>query len=658
MSFLLKIAKIGVLIWLFFCFEAQAQSESTDDSTAIQLAEIEVRGIPYPKYSAGIKIQMIDSLALNNPAHQNISDLLLNQTSLYFKQYGNGMLASAAFRGTGASHTAVMWNGLNINALTYGQSDFSLLPVFANETVSIQYGSAASLYGSDAIGGVINLSSQAQWNQGILFDFQQVIGSFGLWSSNSNFIYSQKKLETKSRFYYTKLTNDFSFKNITSPGQVIENQNNADYKLYGFTQELNYRFAQNRYISARAWYNYRDLAIQPTMSANQDVRNFTRQKDDNLRLMVDYYDNSKLGFFNAKVAYLYDNLLYNQADRSATHRLIGQLRYEKNFSDKLSLQVGLNSQQVFTRVDNYARKYQENRTDIFTFLSYKPLNNWHLSLNVRQAFVTGFTAPLAPSLGSELRIWRRNSHLKTPTLSEGFNGKVLKLKSLFSRSYRVPTLNDRYWNPGGNPTLRSEKGWSGEIGLNYQQSLPNAQFEIELTHFQMLISDWILWSPVGDFWSPQNQREVYSRGFELNQNWAFQIKNVIGKIGLSYAYTLSTNRKDAVSSFENKQLPYSPRHRLAINGNLQYKTWWINLNWHFTGLRYETLDNIEGLLTSIPAFDIFNFSAGKTFKMQKNKIHISLKINNLTNNQYQNYLFRAMPGINYQLGLNYQFNAP
>ncbi|MCU0444207.1 MAG: TonB-dependent receptor plug domain-containing protein [Microscillaceae bacterium] len=612
------------------------------DTVQIKLHEVEIYGMPDPKYLAGAKIEAIDSLSLRTAAHQNIGDLLLGQTGIYFKQYGNGMLASAAFRGTGASHTAVLWNGLNINALTYGQTDFSLLPAFANENIDIQYGAASALYGSDALGGTIHLSSQPNWNKGLSLDYQQFIGSFGLFSSNAGLSFSKRKFESKTRLYYTELANNFPFQNLTISGKPTERQNNAAYKLYGGLQELNYRFAQNRHFSLKAWYSHRDLAIQPTMSGNQDFQNFTSQRDESLRLMADYYDNSAIGFFNVKIAYLLDNLVYNHYSQSLTHRWIGQVRYEKKLTETLSLQAGINSQQVVAQVADYGQNRQENRTDFFVFLGYKPLKNWQLSLNIRQALVTGFAAPLAPSLGSNWQFFKKEK-------------ASLSLKNLLARSYRVPTLNDRFWNPGGNPNLRSESGWSAEIGLVYQYQTAKIRWETELTHYQMWINDWILWQPQVNFWQPQNQRKVHAQGLEINQNLHFQSEKIQTKIGISYAYTRSTNQEDEQINFRDKQLPYTPLHRVAFNGQVIYRHWWLALNWHYTSLRYETLDNLEGLLTSIPAFDLFNFSAGKSFKIQKHQIHITLKINNLTNNQYQNYLFRAMPGINYQLGLGYRF---
>ena len=63
------------------------------------------------------------------------------------------MLSSISFRGTGASHTAVLWNGINVNQPTIGQSDFSLFPVLAFNKVKVVYGSSSSKFGADVPSG-------------------------------------------------------------------------------------------------------------------------------------------------------------------------------------------------------------------------------------------------------------------------------------------------------------------------------------------------------------------------------------------------------------------------------------------------------------------------------------------------------------------------
>ena len=83
------------------------------------------------------------------------------RTALYLKNYGPGQLSSITLRGTSARHTAVLWNGFNINLPSLGEADFSLLPVSGTTQIEIQPGPAGATYGNGAVGGTVRLSSAA-----------------------------------------------------------------------------------------------------------------------------------------------------------------------------------------------------------------------------------------------------------------------------------------------------------------------------------------------------------------------------------------------------------------------------------------------------------------------------------------------------------------
>ena len=146
---------LSVTIGFFVSEHVQAQNDS------IRLEPVMIRGFAPERFMSGLKVQKMDSSALNDFRFQNISDLLSLYTPLAFKNYGHGQLNTVSFRGTSANHTAVLWNGLNINSPILGQTDFSTVPIAGFDELSVQYGAAASNVGSDAVGGSILLGSSA-----------------------------------------------------------------------------------------------------------------------------------------------------------------------------------------------------------------------------------------------------------------------------------------------------------------------------------------------------------------------------------------------------------------------------------------------------------------------------------------------------------------
>ena len=65
------------------------------------------------------------------------------------------MVASPSFRGTNASQTAVLWNGIPINSMFTGQTDFNTILTGSIDKLTIRSGSGSVPFGSGAIGGSI-----------------------------------------------------------------------------------------------------------------------------------------------------------------------------------------------------------------------------------------------------------------------------------------------------------------------------------------------------------------------------------------------------------------------------------------------------------------------------------------------------------------------
>ena len=98
----------------------------------------------------------LDTLVLQSKSTSNLSDLLIQHSPVFIKTYGPGGTSTASFRGTTASHTLVLWNGFQLNAPNLGQVDFSTIPVFLADDVSLNWGSGTS-NNSGGLGGAVNI---------------------------------------------------------------------------------------------------------------------------------------------------------------------------------------------------------------------------------------------------------------------------------------------------------------------------------------------------------------------------------------------------------------------------------------------------------------------------------------------------------------------
>ncbi|KAA9333810.1 TonB-dependent receptor plug domain-containing protein [Adhaeribacter soli] len=637
--------KLFALAGLFLasCLAAQVQAQGTDTLAGKQIKEVQITARRPETFAPGSRQTVIDSAFLENNNAGNLADILQHRTAVYVKSYGSGQLATLAFRGTSASHTAVLWNGFNITQPTLGQLDFSLLPVSAISGVQLQHGSAGSNFGSGAIGGAVLLSSPTEIQPGIKLHVQQDLGSFGQRFSQVSGSYGSRKFGIDAAVFRKETKNDFPFTNTARFGSPEERQENAGSRQTGFTNNLTLRLSPKSKLFIRNWYTGSDVEVQPNMaSENNHARNLNR----NLRLMSEWEQRSGLGNTNVRVAYFHDFMRYTQDGLLPSDSKVKtyQLQAEQGFffKDWLRLNLGGDAQLFDAEVADYGRKVTEKRASAFALLRAEVLKNLSLNLNWRQTFIQGFNPPPSPAAGFSYGLLNTEK-------------SALIWKGNMSRGYRVPTLNDRFWPPG-NPNLHPEDSRNYETGLAYGFTAEKVSFETELTAYRMLVDNWIQWLPnEHNKLTPINLKKVKAQGFESSAKIRYRFNGGQLITGGNYAYTLSKQEQTYVGSDElaGKQLIYVPVTTGTAFSDLTYKTWLLTLNWQYTGYRFINPENTRWL----PAYGLLDITAGKTFRMKCYQVQALGRIHNLGNTIYQNLEYLAMPGRSYSLSLRFQFDS-
>ncbi|GGK60562.1 TonB-dependent receptor [Rufibacter glacialis] len=617
----------------------------------VQLAPVTVSAPRYTRYAAGARVQAVDTLLLQRQPGITLADVLQQRSPLYLKSNGNGMLATVAFRGTSSSHTAVLWNGFNIALPTLGMSDFALLPPSANTQVSLQHGPSGALHGSGAVGGAVLLENPVSFAPQQRVQVQQELGSFGQRRTAATGSFANGRLALSSSFTRTASDNDFRYRNTTAFGSPRETLQNAAFHQNSFAQEIHYKISQAQRLSVRGWYVKTHRQIQPSMgSANTHAQ----QDDENLRLMSEWQGRLAGGTTTVRAAYFKDRLDYrNNASLATVDSLsfstVGtyqsQVEHERTLLPNLMLQLGAEGQLFKAHVSGYGGKVEEQRFSTYAWLRYDPLPTLQLSLNVRQAWVQGFNPPLTPTLGTNLSLWQDQ-------------GNSLTLKANVSRSYRVPTLNDRFWRPGGNPALKPEGGWGYEGGLQHQYRSGSLTGSTELTGYALQVKDWIQWqrSTEGNYSEPVNLQKVRGHGLELDSRWHYQMEETwILSGGAAYAYTISQQKlPNAQAQLQARQLFYVPKHKMAAWAEVRYKSWWLTTDATFTGRRFTDNDNNHWL----PAYPLVNAGLGKTFTWRSFETQLLAQVLNASNTIYQTLAYRAMPPRNFRLSVSLRWAAP
>ncbi|MEA5137792.1 TonB-dependent receptor plug domain-containing protein [Arcicella rigui] len=610
-----------------------------------QIDEVQVTGFSPERFMAGLKVQKIDSATLSRFQFQTLADFLQYQSPITFKSYGTGQLTSIAFRGTSAMHTAVLWNGLNINNPMAGQTDFSTVPLLGFDQMSIQYGSSASCVGSDAVGGSILLGSVPQWKkQGTNFTLGGQYGSFDNYNLQTGlrFVKTLKnglQFSGKTLLYGSQYNNHFSATERTdSKGRTYPIEP-SETSQKGFIQDLYLKQKNNNLLSLNIWLTDNKLSIQPDVIAFREI---TQTKA--YRFLTSY----QFGNTNLKAAFVRDIIDYGTGDfanpsHSETDRYITRAEHEFSFKkadsfSHTSIRIGGEFVHYVAKVDGYnGEAITENRQDIFALIRQQIAEKLTASLNLRQAFSTKYKAPFTPSLGIEYAILSTKKH-------------ELKATANIARSYRLPTLNERYWKVLGNPDIRPENGVNKEIGVNWKQVLSekvNTSLGINVYH--NLINDWTYWNP-DKAYRVENLQQVLAKGIEVSGNVKYANADKIAGLTVNYALTNTSQQKVYAAyteDFIGKQMIYVPRHSVSGTAFVGKGNWTFNIQGLYNSERFITFDHSG---RPFPAYFILNSTISGKILLGKIQSNLIFQTNNLTDTVYPSVKKNAMPGRSFSLG--------
>jgi iron complex outermembrane receptor protein len=232
----------------------------------------------------------------------------------------------------------------------------------------------------------------------------------------------------------------------------------------------------------------------------------------------------------------------------------------------------------------------------------------------------------------------------------------LYLKSHFSTKYRLPTLNDKYWQPGGNIDLKPEHGSSGEIGLDYNGN-PYRLFDLfrcEITLYTSKIYDLIEWVPAerNAHWHPVNTSKAGISGLEATMKMDLLLHQVDIGFRSAYHYARSVNLSKENPQIYRKQMPYTPYHMINNTLSAEWKGFSAESRINFTGMRYPNADNTGDL----PPYHTLDLLLNKQLKRKDTNANIKFTILNILNRQYQVIAYQPMPGRAFYIHFSLQLN--
>ncbi len=622
-------------------------AQQSKDSVT-QLHEVIVEQSRLGNYAISKYTLRVDSMTRALASSGSLADLLRKYGYGHVRGYGPGGLATASFRGTGSSHTSILWNGINLLSPLSGQLDLSLVPVGFIDDASIQTGGTTSLYGNGSIGGTILLNSKAHFNEGLTLKTFASVGSFGSYYQDAAISWSGKKFISSTKFFTNQSNNDFKYNNTNTSPPSTERRDHSATNQHGILQQNYWQPAENHLITLKLWWQDNTYEVpNPTtvLKKAQAIEQNTYWR------FVGGWNYTKQNFdLSYQGAFIKHDLAYHPSDSSVSlstfNTFINNAEGNFNFIHNLNLSSGINYTWEQGKVDEFGNDAPvRNRIAFFSAFKWNPVNRWEFALAMREEFVNGEAAPFAPSITAKT-----------------FLIKGLEVYGTVSRNYRLATFNDLYWKGGGavgNPDLKTELSSGGEVGLKFSKSNSKNTKSISFSTvaFSNDVDNWILWYQYM-VWSPLNIKKVWSRGVELQGAGHIVLGNVIMELSTQYSFTRSTNKTLYANNSNpnelDKQLPFTPHHEFSATARFIYKGFHINIMNSLTGKQYTTTDNSES--NALPLFNLTNLSISKSLPIKVVQITLNGEVNNVFNTEYRYRPGYPMPGINFKTGVTINFN--
>jgi len=441
--------------------------------------------------------------------------------------------------------------------------------------------------------------------------------------------------------------NDFYYKDAYRYGTPRVKNLNNHYRDAGILQNVYLDAGKGNYLESGIWFQKKELEIPAIMGSYE--QSTAKQKDSLFRAYFSYRKKSAKSAILLRSAYLSDYLNYTSgsADDSISYidskinagRIINETDFRHFFTPQLIAGGGISHGLIIGRSQNYGGRISENEFAIHANLKYV-LKNLILNTGVRKEFYKGLNP--------------------TPQYSAGIRylaaGNLL-LRASFSTKFRKPSLNEKYWQPGGNPHLKPERGYGGEIAAewnmdkDYQDDSDNS---IILKGYYQTVDNWIQWV-MADSLTPVEYKKVHAGGIEGWLNYSFKVYPFLLSGYLNYNYNRSTivDTYDDNSLYKGNQLIYIPIHTIGASAALKFKGLILEVSGSYSGYR-ETVESADKSLR-LPAYVLMDLALDYNTNLSNIPIDIWCRFDNVFDTNYEIIRSYAVPGRTIHLGLSIGF---
>lgn len=596
----------------FACVQAHADEGTTD------LDQIVVTATRTPQALADTlaSTTVIDRERIDRLQPASLPELLRGTTGLTFANNGGpGKQTSVFLRGASGSQVLVLVDGVRVGSASAGLVAFQDIPVDQIERIEIVRGPFSSLYGSEALGGVIQIFTRRP--EGAFTPHASVaLGSFdtrrasaGVAGKQGNGWYSINAAHERTEGFDACRGAGFP----VFAGCFTEEPDKDGYENNSVTVQGGYKFGEAWDAEARV------LRAQGQTEFDGSFTNQSNVVQQVAGARLRYAPSEKIAVtFNAgrSVDESDDYKDGEFSSRFDTHRDLASLQADIGAGSGL-ISLGFDWQR--DAVDSNTEFDQTRRINRGVF------GQWQGDFG-KQSFQASVRRDDNAQFGGET----------TGSLRYGFSfTEGLKLVASYGTAYRAPTFNDLYYPGFNNPDLLPETSRTVELGLRGTHATGNWS----VSAFQTRAEDLITFDAVSSL--PANVDRARIRGAEVTLDFSVAGWDVLGTA------TWLDPRNDSRGFNQDNFLPRRARQSGRVDVDRSFGAFSLGGSVYAEGERYDDLSN----RTRLPGYSLVDLRVGYALS---DDWAIQLNAGNVFDREYETAAYFNQPGRNYTLSLRFQ----
>jgi len=602
-----------------------------------KIKDIVVSGSLFPEEQkkSMVYVNKLDLQYIENRAATNLSQLLENELSLRLWQDA-ALGSSITINGIGGENIKILQDGVPLIGRLNGNVDLSQIDLSNIESVEIVEGPMSDIFGSNALGGIINLITKNPSTDSYNIGLDSYYESVGVYDFNGYGGFKKKKVGTYfnlGRYFF-----DGYSEIDTSRHQEwrLKERYDASIKLNGVLSNLNWSFTSNYFNEmlkdkGRPRAPYFESAFDTYFYTSRNLNSFHVFGPISSKLRIDvvgsysFYKRIKNTYFRDLIS-LTDVLTSNDFDQDTTFFNATMFRAFMNFnqSNNLQYKVGVDANYEVGNGDKLIDK--QHLFDIALFASSTfVLNRFSTKAGLRLPYNSLFTSPLIPSIN----------------IKYDFN-EMFQLRTLFSGGFRAPSLKEQFLefvdvnhNVHGNQNLEAEKSAHLLFSLHYSKEKATKNLKVFTKGYYNKISNIIaLIEETPGYYTYTNLDFYISYGSSIDFHYSIHPHYSINT-GLSL---LCVN-----DEYENVVIPSANilfdywRASKKFNFTITYK-----YNGKYTQYIYNEVGEIDKQI--LPGYSFMDITLHQ--KLCKNKLTIGTGVKNILNITNMDASFTSSPHSN------------